>query len=401
MAGATLTTLSAILKDMYEPGLNEQLNNEVLMLKRLETRDAELFGNQAVVALHKHRSGGIGPRPEGGALPTAGNQGYARAVYDLKYLYGIVKVTGPSMAKTRSQAGAWIEALRGELDGIRQDLQKDVSRQIWGDGTAVIATTTSAGAGTADVTLTSAEPIEKGHLYVNQLIDIGSTGDYDDEDAAVTVLDVDPAGPTITVDANQTLDNGDTIIRAGAALSSSVVYEVDGLRKIVATSATSFGGINPVSAGNKYWDNLRDTSGGALTTDNLKKAFNRVRVAGGDVSVLISTFGLQRVLFNQLQSQVRYLDPMKIEGGFKTLEFEGRPFIADVDAPNGYVFLLDERYLKVYSNKGWHFLDEDGHILKWRSGYDEWEAVLARYMQLGTSRRNVQMVMSSLTDSGV
>src|SRR3954467_15443998 len=99
IAGANISTVANVLKDFYLPPVVEQLNNEVLLLQRLEARSQELFGNQAVVPLHAFRTAGIGPAPEDGALPAAGNQGYKKAVYDLKYLYGRVRVTGPSMAK--------------------------------------------------------------------------------------------------------------------------------------------------------------------------------------------------------------------------------------------------------------------------------------------------------------
>src|SRR5687767_14574321 len=122
--GTALSEVSAILKDMYLPPVIEQLNNEVLLLSRLESRDQELFGNQAVVPLHTGRSGGIGARGEGIALPDADKQRYAKAVYDIKFLYGRVQVTGPSMAKTASERGAFLRILQGELDGIRADLKK-------------------------------------------------------------------------------------------------------------------------------------------------------------------------------------------------------------------------------------------------------------------------------------
>jgi hypothetical protein len=102
MAGATLTTLSDILKEYYLGPVAEQLNNEVLLLSRIDSRSEDLVGKRAYVPLHVSRSGGIGARGEAGTLPTAGNQDYDKAVYDLKYLYGRVQVTGPSMAKTKN-----------------------------------------------------------------------------------------------------------------------------------------------------------------------------------------------------------------------------------------------------------------------------------------------------------
>lgn len=398
MAGATLSTLSSILKDYYLPPVTEQLNNEVLLLQRLEKRDQELFGNQAIVPLHTGRSGGIGARPESGALPAPGNQVYAKAVYDLKYLYGRVRVSGPSMAKTASEAGAFLQSLKSELDGIRNDLRKDVSRQVYGDGTAIIASLTGAGTGTATVTLSSDEPLRHGFLYVGMVVDIGTAANPTLESASRTITAVNIATPSITLDASITAAATDKVFRAGAAGAASAVYEINGgLQAAVSTAANTYGGIN--AATSTYWDNYRNTTGGALALDTMMQAFNQQRVAGGNLTAIITSFGLQRAFFNLLQSKVQYVTPTKLSGGFQSLDFQGMPLIADIDAPFGKMFFLDESTLKVFSNRDWHFLDEDGNVLKWNNGFDEWEAVLARYMNIGATRRNNQLVVSGLTDT--
>src|SRR6266576_1795242 len=167
MAGATatLTTLANILKELYLPPVVDQLNNQVLILQRLEPRSQELVGNEAVVPLHTSRSGGIGSRAENAALPGSGSQAFAKAVFDLKYHYGSISVTGVAMAKTANTAGAFLKALQAELDGIRRDLTLDVGRQAYGDGSGKIATcgvtTTS-----TTIVLASAEAIRKDSLYI-------------------------------------------------------------------------------------------------------------------------------------------------------------------------------------------------------------------------------------------
>lgn len=398
MAGATLATLSAILKDYYLPPVVDQLNQEVLLLQRLEKRDQELFGNQAIVPLHTGRSGGIGARPESGALPAPGNQVYKKAVYDLKYLYGRVRVTGPSMAKSASEAGAFLQVLKSELDGIRNDLRKDVSRQVYGDGTAIIAAT-AVNTGVNTLTLSSDEPIRHGFLYVGMVVDIGTSAAPTGVASARTITAINQATPSITIDgAVVTTAATDKVFRSGSAGASSAVHEIDaGLQKLVSTAANTVGGIN--AATDTIWDNARDTTGGALATDTMMKAFNTQRISGGNLTAIITSFGLQRAFFNLLQAKVQYVTPTKLAGGFQSLEFMGMPLIADIDAPFGKMFFLDESTLKVFSNRDWHFLDEDGNVLKWNNGFDEWEAVLARYMNLGATRRNNQLVISGLTDT--
>lgn len=398
--GATLTTLSNILKEFYLPPVVEQLNNEVLMLQRLEARDQELFGNRAYLPLHKTRSGGIGAAPENGALPAAGNQGFEKAVYDLKYLYGRVRVTGPAMAKTASEAGAFLKALQSELDGIRNDLKKDLARQVYGDGTAEIAqcgTTTAAN----DVVLASDEPLRKGQIYIGMVVDIGTAADADTVAAARNVTDVDISGPTITIDgAAVTTSSSHFVSRAGSrSASDGSSYEIDGLSKLVSASANTVGGIDASAAGNGFWDNQRITSVGAIAQDDIVQAKNIVRIQGGDPSLMIGSFGVQRALYNTFTNSVRFVNTMEFKGGFSAIEVAGLPFVADVDAPFGTIFMLDEKYIKVFSPRDWHFLDEDGHVLKWVVGYDAWEAALARYLNLGISRRNVQLVMTGVTDT--
>ena len=60
MAGGTLTTVDNILKEYYLGPVQEQLNNEVLLVQRLEARSEDLVGRVAIVPLHTGRSGGIG-----------------------------------------------------------------------------------------------------------------------------------------------------------------------------------------------------------------------------------------------------------------------------------------------------------------------------------------------------
>lgn len=398
MAGATLTTLSNLLKDYYLPPVVEQLNNEILIMQRLEKRDQELFGKQAVVPLHTSRSGSIAGVAEGGTLPTPGNQSYAKATFDLKYLYGGVQVTGPSMAKTASEAGSFLQALKSELDGIRNDLALDVARQCYGDGTGAIATTTVNTAVTT-VVLQSAEPLRKGQLYVGAIVDIGTVANPRSSATAQTITAVSIAGPSISFAGNQTTALADLVTRAGSNVVSGT-SEIDaGLQKLVSTAANTVGAIDASQAANSYWDNLRNTTGGALSLDTMMQAYNQVKIAGGNLTVILGSYGLQRAYFNLLQSQVRYTEPQTIKGGFSVLDFMGMPFIADRLAPFGKLYFLDESYLKVFTNRDWHFLDEDGHILKWVPNQDAWQAYLARYMNLGASRRNCQMVVSGLTDA--
>ena len=460
-----LSTLSNILKEYYLGPVSEQLNNEVLLLSRLETKAEDLVGRRAYVPLHWGRSGGIGARAESAALPSAGNQQFEKAVYDLKYLYGRIEVTGPSMAKTKNEAGAFLQALKSELDGIRADLRKDLARQVYGDGSAKIVSSVTSVTGTLGVTMTvGSEPIRKGQLYPGMRVNVytsagvpkiaaagsiaGPGWGVSSPDTSVFVISaVDIAG-TITLNAPTiTFASGDYITRAGVASyagtaewetvppgttgaaavvgSAGSTYsrsdEVDGLQRIVADSATAFGGITPTGA-NFWWDNQRVAAGSTdlrqnaqdpqgvtgaslvqnLTFGTVQQGLNKARIAGGMPSSIVTSFGVQREFYSLFTTQVQYIDPKTLDyqQGFKTLSYNGMPVIADIEAPYGKMYILDESTLKVYSDQDWHFLDADGLTLRQVTGYDKFEAIMARYMNLGATRRNNQVVITGIQVDG-
>ena len=414
MAGADLSTLSNILKEYYLGPVAEQLNNTVLLLSRLEAKSEDLVGKRAYVPLHYGRSSGIGARGENAALPAAGSQQYDKAVYDLKYLYGRVGVTGPSMAKTKNEAGAFLQALKSELDGVRNDLKKDLARQIYGDGTGTIGEADSVT--DPDVVLTTSEPIRKGQFYVGMLLDV-YTGSTKQNSSPLEVVGVDVATATITLDDASDVSAGDNLVRAGVVVTASsseantysLSDEVDGLRRIVADSSTPFGGIDPASA--VWWDNQRVQASGtggtggtyALTLEDIQKGLNLARIAGGNPTSVVTSLGVQREFYMLLQDIVRYVEPdsgLSYGAGFKTLSYNGMPIIADIDAPYGHMYILDESTMKVFSDQDWHFLDADGLTLRQVTNYDRFEAIMARYMNLGSNRRNNQVVVTDIAVDG-
>lgn len=432
MAIASLNTLSNILKEYYQGPVVEQLNKEVLLLNRLESKSEDLVGKRAYVPLVAARTTGIGARGENAILPSAGAYTYERAIYDLKYLYGKTAVTGPSMAKSKSEVGSFLEILRSELDGLRMDLQKDLARQIYGNGSGKIATAT---AGTTTTMTVGKEVLNKGQLYVGMLVDLYDVSDVATGGATppvptysgVTITAVDVSAGTITFAAQAAaLASGDFVTRAGVKIYTAQPDpdnaappanpgtwaesdEVDGLQKIVSATAR-LGGIDPTAAGKEWWKAqvvaYADRKGTAretntlkdLTLDDMQIALNKARTAGGYPTAVVTSLGVQREFYKLLNDDVRYVEPESLNyaAGFKTLSYNGLPLIADIEAPYGKMHILDEATLKVYSDQDWHFLDNDGQTMRQSGDKDAFEAVMVRYMNLGATRRNNQIVITDI-----
>lgn len=431
MAGATLTTVDSILKEYYLGPVVEQLNNEVLLLSRLESRSEDLVGKAAYVPLHTGRSTGIGAVGESAALPAAGQQEYKRAEYDLKYLYGRIQVTGPSMAKTKSDAGSFLQVLKGELDGVRNDLKKDLARQIYGAGDAVLATATASTASTSvastttDLTLASWESLKKGHIYVGQLVDLYSYSSgtptllVTAEVTAVTIAAAATSTVTLTYASTTATAAWATgsLTRKGAVASQnryalgSRSNEIDGLQRIITAAAPSsstagnsgYQTVGKIDANaNSFWDNQRITSVSALTIMEIQQGLNLARQQGVAPTLMICSLGVQREFFRLLQANQQFVAPASTEyaAGFSTLTYAGMPVVADIDAPWSKLYMINEDSLKIFSDQDFHFLDGDGQTLRQKSDYDAYEAIMVRYMNVGATKRTGNVVLDGITVDG-
>jgi hypothetical protein len=410
--GATLTTISNVLKNFYLGPVREQINSKVLAMQILQVQTENLEGLQAVLPLHVSRSSGVFARVENETLGAAGNQVYAQAVYNLKYLYGRVNVSGPAIAKSASDAGSFLRAMKSELDFIKDDIAVDFARQVYGDGTGQVAQCGTSGPSTT-VTLASSEPLRKGFLHIGMVIDIGTAADPDTLAADAVISAYSLATPSITTGASVTVTGANFIYRANNVdRTTGVPKEMDtGLQKILATAANSVGGINAASAGNEYWDNQRDTAGTAIGLNRLMTIYNVCVAAGaGGDAICVTTPGLVRQLFASADfggsapnGNVRFVNTKQFAGGFSSVSFDtgGGPveLASDRHAPFGKVYIIDKGHVKLFSPADWDFLQRDGLTIRLVANTDAYEAILFRYANMGTDRRNSSAVMTCSGDT--
>lgn len=397
--GATLTTATNILKEIYEPRIREQLQNWLKTSKRIEQTSegvtSEVGGKYVVFPVHVKRNHGIGARLEMEQLPTAQNQGYARAQVLLSYQYGSVRLSGQSMELAQSNFQAFASVLDEEVNGIQRDLAKDFNRQIYGTSVGVLATVTGANAA-AVVPATNTQ-----YLEVGMLVDIyDSTG---------VTLKTAAGGVTITAitkNTNFTVStapgvatvNGDIVVRQG-----SLNREIIGLSQIVDDTSTLFN-INPATE--PLWKSVINSNAGvnrALSESLMIKMVDDVYTNGGNTTAIFTTLGVRRAYFNLLTQQRRYCDTKDFEGGFKGLAFSTDngeiPVVTDVDCQPNRMYFINEKELKIYRESDWSFMDRDGS--KWQRviGFDAYDATLYKYCQLGTHRRNSHGKIMDITEA--
>lgn len=389
--GTTLTTLDAILKNQYLGPVREQLNNKTVLMKRLERDDESVVGKNFTIPLHVGRNEGIGARAEGGTLPTAGAQSYKETIVPMKYIYGRIKLTGPTIKAARNNEGAFIRAVDSEMKGLSRDMNSSLNRQLWGDGTGALTVCGTTSNSTTVVVASTAK------LRVGMPIDVLVTADGTTSTGATgrTVSSIASSTTFVISGAAITTDNTFSVYVAGSRGN-----EIMGMSGIFSATSTLQG--LDVST-YPYWKANVLANGGSnrsISEVLMQTAMDTTESTGnGEVTAIYTSYGVRRAYQALLQADRVYQNVQKFDGGFEALMYNGKPIFVDKDAPANKVFFVDENQLKIYRLADFDWMQEDGAILSRVSGEDAYEAVLYGYMELGCSARNAQTLLADITEA--
>lgn len=434
MAAETITTLDRVLKEFYPAqGIVNQLNIDTFLLDKVEK--AKRFQNVGGRYLYKPArfglSGGVGPRAENVALPTPQSNTYDDIQIPVRFHYGVIQVTGPVMAVSKSDKQAFAEALALTMDSMYDEFRLVANIMLYGWGSGIIGVVSSVSG--AVITLKNdIHPIN--WFYEGQRLSV-----YDSDevtiDAGVTdpinVTDVDLDLRTVTVNSGTSIDANDVLVIAGALNSApqGLLGAVDD-----GTYVSTYFGIS--RSARARWKAVVDANGTAakygntsrraITGNLIQTALDKQRLRAGaarPVDQIISSLGVRRMYWNGLSPDRRF-DSAIYDGGWEMLKFSNGdrtiPWFGDEYAPRYTLFGLhtatvpagkgkksdkiqDEEVLAVYEAlppdwdtatgselkqvySGAAFVDAVGAFLKW-------------YFNFGSCRPNLFLRMDDLSES--
>jgi len=402
MANQTLTTFDEALKIDYLPVIREQLNNSTILLNKVQRNERDVSGKQWMLAVHYKRNAGVGARPDDGSLPTAGMQRYKNPYGKVAYNYGRISITGPTIAASRDDAGAFARAMETEIKGVTTDVKKDVNFQLFNDGTGKRALV-NGDPGTS-TTLTVDSPGTQ-YFYDGMLITIQdpSSGVACTSSDGLTVSTVDSSTAlTLSAAINADVADNDRVVAYGATDGAGVeatdCYDMMGLKGIVddGTHLTTLHGLSRDDY--EWWKcathSTDDNSGTNrdLTLDLMQASMTAAEKNGANTDLILTTFELRDAYAALLVSDKRFTgaDLMKLDGGWTALAYSGGkgaiPIVADIDCPPNTMFFLDTSHLNLMQMSDWNWMDKDGAVLSRVSDKDAYEAVLYWYADLATDK---------------
>ncbi len=445
---ASLVNSTELLKDFYLPAIQDQLNGDNILSDKIDVNETDVSGEIAKIECHFGRNKGVGARGDFALLPDPGRQRFKKMDVPMRKLYGTVAFSGPTIAATRDEKGAYSKIIDTEIMGVTNDMQKEVNRQLWGCGYGILARWRS-GAATA-VTLQKSyrsnsvggdgfgstfgqkylEEVPSGVWNIPQSASAAiTTMTLGTTDMAPTTFSEGATYDSITVTDTSTPIGGSYIVRPASSYttnaSTSAGYarlEMMGLRGIVSdddldeiavfnASNAGFGVNDPLqglAVGTYPWwkANVDKHSGGrysaqrSLTLVLMQKMFDKIeQKAGKEVGpdLILTTTALRREYITLALTNHQTVNDMSLDGGWKGISYNGVLLYTDNDAIDGEIYFLTTKDLQMYRMSDYDWMSKDGAILSRISGYDAYEAVLFRYAELGCNRRNTQGVIADLS----
>ncbi len=386
----SLQTADKALKDVYLGVVSDQLNTAVNpLLARIKQTTSDVWGKNIVKMAPYGVNGGIGAGSETGALPTAGGNNYEKFTLELKNLYGKIDISDKAIRASQSSAGAFVNLLNAEMEGLIKASSFNMGRMLYGDGKGLLTKITDNTASASGVTTFTVADITA--LAEGMIVDIVTETGVSKKDA-VKIVNVNRGSKVITVassgfTASELKVGGSQTTQYYLAIQGSYGKELTGLGAIFDTSADSLYGLN--RAGNSWMNPYSLDCGSASSNADISDIKMQSVIDyleenyGSAVDFIVCSSGVKRNYQNYLNSFRSNIDVLDLAGGFRALSYNGIPVVSDRFAPKNTMYMLNTNEFKLHQLCDWKWLEgEDGRVIKQNAGTPTYSATLVKYADL-------------------
>ena len=386
----TMSSADKALKSLYLGVVAEQLNTEVNpLLARIKQTTTDVWGKEVRRLVKYGVNGGVGAGDEDGNLPSAAGNNYEQIVTTLKNLYGTIEISDKAMRASQNDAGAFVNLLNAEMEGLIKASSFNFGRMLYGDGNGVLGTVSIASG--VEVTVNDAT-----NFFDGMVIDILSStgGDIGVNGRRIASVNKETRKLMLTGSPLNTTD-----VKSGCLITVQGSYgkEITGLGAIFSNSSTLYG----LNRSTNAW--LRPTE--LILEDEISESVIQKVIDtlddeyGSKVNFIVCSSGVKRAFQKHLASYKRNLDVMDLQGGCKALSFNGIPIISDRFCPKGTMYLLNTDDFALHQLCDWKWLeDENGKVLRQKAGRPSYSATLVKYAELVCTKPCGQAVITMIEE---
>ena len=384
MSTVTITNAEKALKSFYLDVIAHQLNMECNpFYAKIKRSENNVYGKEVRKPAIYGINGGISAGSEDGALPSAAGNKYAQLVSTLKNLYGSIEISDKAIRAGESSAGAFVNLLSAEMDGLLRSAKFNFSRMLYGNGSGELCKVTQSSLAVTNVMVDSVR-----NLAIGMVVDIiGASTSF----KGVTIIDI--YGNTVVVDKMCNVNEGDVFYVQG-----SQNKEITGLEAIFAPTGTLYGLSKEANPWLKAYT-AADT--GEISDAKIQAAIDHVEEkTGSKVDIALCSYGVRRAYAAALENTKRNVNVTELEGGYRAISYAGMPIVADRFVPEGTMYLLSSGDFELHQLCDWRWLEgENGGILRQIPGKPVFGATLVKYAELMCSRPGGQARLTGITEA--
>ncbi len=386
----SLQTADKALKDVYLGVVSDQLNTAVNpLLARIKQTTSDVWGKNIVKMAPYGVNGGIGAGSETGALPTAGGNNYEKFTLELKNLYGKIDISDKAIRASMSSAGAFVNLLNAEMEGLIKASSFNMGRMLYGDGKGLLAKISDNAVSASGVTTFTVDDVSA--LAEGMIVDILTSAGVV-KSGAVKITNVNRGSKVITVavggfTASELKVTTSQTTQYYFAVQGSFGKELTGLGAIFDTNLSTLYGLKRAENSwmNPYVKECGSSSAMADITDiTMQSVIDYLEENfGSQVDFIVCSSGVKRNYQSYLNTYRSNIDIMDLAGGFKALSYNGIPVVSDRFAPKNTMYMLNTDEFKLHQLCDWKWLEgEDGRVIKQNAGTPTYSATLVKYADL-------------------
>lgn len=326
---------------------------------------------------------------ETGTLPSPSGQTYKEFVIKLKNLYGTIEISDKAIRASQNKSGAFVNILEEEIQGLLNSANYNFSRMLFGDGNGTLGEIEIVGSGSYKVT--NIENFEEGMSVMIYRVGKG----YIDNGYEFKITSVSPSSSAVwfDVDPEDIIEGQELIV-----LPNAYGNELTGLKAIFDSSVTKLYGL--LKSSNKDLLPQIISSAGEISEMTIQKAIDNVEDKfGSSVDFILCSSGVKRAFIEHMSTYRRNIDMLDLQGGFKTVSYNGIPIVSDRFCPEGTMYLLNSEDFAIHQLCDWEWLEgEDGKILRQIPDKPVYRATLVKYAELLCSRPWAQTMITGIEE---
>lgn len=399
----TLQNADKALKEVYLGVVSDQLNTSVNpLLARINQTTNDVWGSEIKKVAPYGLNGGVGAGTETGDLPIAGGNNYEQFTLALKNLYGKIEISDKAMRASLSSAGAFVNLLNAEMEGLIKASSFNLGRMLYADGTGKLCKIADNSATT--VTVDSVKNLMEG--MVVDIID--ASGNILTGGGAKRITSVDRANKKVTL-SGVTLTASTLKVTTSQTtqyylcVQGSFGKELTGLGaifnntgSIYGLSRETYGWLIPYMKDLKTGDGTVQINDVKIQTvlDTLEETFD------SKVDFICCSSGVKRNYQDYFSQYRTNIDFTELNGGFKAISYNNIPIVSDRFIDDNTMFLLNTKEFNLHQLCDWKWLEgEDGRVIKQNFNKPTYSATLVKYADLICNKPGGQAKLTGISES--